>query len=407
MGNGGLGGKHILLGVSGGIAAYKAADLVRRLRDAGAEVRVVMTEAAQRFVTPMTFQALSGQPVRSALWDDAAEAAMGHIELARWADVVLVAPASADCIARLAAGLANDLLATVCLATAAPVVVVPAMNQQMWANAATQANVATLRTRGLGLLGPGSGSQACGEFGAGRMLEPQELVAALAGMTAPGLLQDVAVLVSAGPTYEDIDPVRFIGNRSSGRMGFAMAEAASGQGARVTLVAGPCALSTPAGVARVDVRSASEMRSAVLGAIAGQKIFVSAAAVADFRPKQPAPGKIKKGATELTLELEATEDILAEVALARDRPFVVGFAAESERLREYARGKLEGKRLDLIFANEIGIPGQGFDAERNQLLALWPGGERELPLGGKRALAEDAVALIAERYRARTQEAAR
>jgi len=407
LGNGGLGGKHILLGVSGGIAAYKAADLVRRLRDAGAEVRVVMTEAALRFVTPMTFQALSGQPVRSALWDDAAEAAMGHIELARWADVVLVAPASADCIARLAAGLANDLLATVCLATAAPVVVVPAMNQQMWANAATQANVATLRARGLALLGPGSGSQACGEFGAGRMLEPQELVAALAGMAAPGLLQDIAVLVSAGPTYEDIDPVRFIGNRSSGRMGFAMAEAASGQGARVTLVAGPCALSTPAGVARVDVRSASEMRSAVLGAIAGQKIFVSAAAVADFRPKQPAPGKIKKGATELTLELEATEDILAEVALARDRPFVVGFAAESERLREYARGKLEGKRLDLIFANEIGIPGQGFDAERNQLLALWPGGERELPLGGKRALAEDAVALIAERYRARTQEAAR
>ena len=400
MAKGGLGGKRVLLGVSGGIAAYKAADLVRRLRDAGAEVRVVMTEAACRFVAPLTFQALSGQPVRTALWDDTAEAAMGHIELARWAQTVLVAPASADCLARLAAGMANDLLTTVCLATAAPVFVVPAMNQQMWAHPATQANVDVLRARGVQLLGPGSGSQACGEFGAGRMLEPTEVVAALAAPDGPGLLQDMAVLVSAGPTYEDIDPVRYIGNRSSGRMGFAMAEAAAQQGARVTLVAGPCALETPAGVERHDVRSAAEMRRAVLDAVARQRIFVSAAAVADYRPSRTAPQKIKKSPDALALSLEATEDILAEVAALTPRPFVVGFAAESERLREHARQKLERKRLDLVFANAVGVPGQGFDSERNELLALWPGGERALPLGDKRALAKDAVALIAERYAA-------
>jgi phosphopantothenoylcysteine decarboxylase/phosphopantothenate--cysteine ligase len=402
LAKGGLGGKRILLGVSGGIAAYKAADLVRRLRDAGAEVRVVMTEAAQQFVTPMTFQALSGQPVRTALWDASAEAAMGHIELARWADAVVVAPASADCIARLAAGMANDLLTTLCLATAAPLHVVPAMNQQMWASPATQANVETLRGRGIRLHGPGSGSQACGEFGAGRMLEPTELVAALAGSVAPGTLDDLAVLVSAGPTYEDIDPVRFVGNRSSWRMGFAMAEAASAQGARVTLVAGPCALPTPAGVQRTDVRSAAEMRGAILASVPQQDIFISAAAVADFRPRRAESQKIKKAAaTVLTLELEPTEDILAEVAAAPRRPFLVGFAAETENLREYARRKLEAKRLDLVLANRVGVPGQGFESDRNELLALWPGGERELPPGDKGALAHAAIDLVAERYRAR------
>src|SRR6187402_318647 len=315
--------RRILIGVTGGIAAYKVCELVRRLRDLEAEVRVVMTEGATHFVTPTTFQALSGQPVRVSLWDEAGEAAMGHIELAKWAERVLVAPASADTLARLAHGFADDLLSTVVLATAAPVYIAPAMNQQMWAHPAVQTNIGTLRVRGVEVLGPADGDQACGDIGSGRMLEPHELRDILVASFGEQPLRGRRVLVSAGPTYEDIDPVRFIGNRSSGRMGFAMAEAASAQGARVTLVAGPCALSTPAGVARVDVRSASEMRGAVLGAIAAQQIFVSAAAVADFRPRRIAPGKIKKGAPDvassgLTLELEATEDILAEVASAHD-----------------------------------------------------------------------------------------
>lgn len=391
-----LAGTHVLLGVSGGIAAYKAAELVRRLGDAGAEVRVVLTENAARFVTPLTFQALSGHPVRSSLWDESAEAAMGHIELARWADEVLVAPASADLIARLAHGIANDLLTTLCLATTAPVSVAPAMNQQMWANAATQANVATLRERGMRVFGPASGGQACGEFGAGRLLEAGEIVGELAATRAPRVLAGSRVLVSAGPTYEDIDPVRFIGNRSSGRMGFAVAEAAAQAGAEVALVAGPVALATPTGVRRIDVRSAREMHDAVLAEAVRSDIYIGAAAVGDFRAREVAPRKLKKTGADATLELSLVQnpDILAAVAGLNPRPFVVGFAAETGELEAYARDKLERKQLDLIAANDVG-GGQGFERSDNALLLLWSTGREELARADKRVLARALVARIA------------
>lgn len=390
-----LAGVRVLLGVGGGIAAYKAADLVRRLGDAGAEVRVVLTANAARFVTALTFQALSGHAVRTSLWDESAEAAMGHIELARWAEEILIAPATADLIARLAHGRADDLLSTLCLAAAAPVSVAPAMNQQMWAHAATQANLAVLRQRGVRVFGPGSGSQACGEFGAGRLLEPGQLVAELAAARGPRALDGLKVLVSAGPTFEDIDPVRFIGNRSSGRMGFAVAAAAVESGAAVTLIAGPVALATPPGVERVDVRSAREMRAAVLARAAGSDVFVATAAVGDFRPQQVAAQKLKKaGESVLELSLVQNPDILAEVAALPQRPFLVGFAAETDHVEAYARDKLERKRLDLIAANEVGV-GLGFESADNALLLLWPGGREELPRADKRALARALVARIA------------
>ncbi len=395
-----LAGARVLLGVSAGIAAYKAAEIVRRLRDARAEVRVVLTENAARFVTALTFQALSGHPVRSGLWDESAEAAMGHIELARWADEVLIAPASADLLARLAHGLADDLLTTLCLATTAQVSVAPAMNQQMWAHAATQANLARLRERGVRVFGPGSGAQACGEFGAGRLLEAGEIVAELGVARGPREWAGLQVLISAGPTFEDIDPVRFIGNRSSGRMGFAIAEAAVQAGAAVTLIAGPVALDTPRGVERVDVRSASQMHAAVLARAPAVDVFVSAAAVADYRPATIAEQKLKKGAhPALTLPLVQNPDIVAEVAALPSRPLVVGFAAETERVEEHARGKLERKHLDLIAANRVG-DGLGFEREDNALLLLWPGGREELPAADKRTLARQLLARIAELRRA-------
>lgn len=400
-----LAGVRVLLGVSGGIAAYKGAETVRRLRDAGAEVRVVLTENAARFVTALTFQALSGNPVRSSLWDDSAEAAMGHIELARWADEVLIAPASADLIARLAHGHADDLLTTLCLATTAPLSIAPAMNLHMWAHAATQANLAVLRSRGATVLGPAEGRMAEPESGPGRLLEPPEIVAGLAASRAPRELAGLKFLVSAGPTFEDIDPVRFIGNRSSGRMGFAVAEAAAREGAEVTLVAGPVALATPAGVERIDVRSAREMRDAVLAQAARHDVFVSAAAVGDFRPSAVAPQKLKKsGDGGLELALVQNPDILAEVAALPQRPFVVGFAAETQNVEEYARAKLERKRLDLIAANRVGAD-CGFERDDNALLLLWPGGREELAQADKRALARALVARIAERRAAK--EAAR
>ena len=395
-----LAGQKILLGVSGGIAAYKAAELVRRLRDAGAEVRVVLTENAARFVTALTFQALSGNPVRSSLWDESAEAAMGHIELARWADRIVIAPTSADLIARLAHGFADDLLTTLCLATAAPVAIAPAMNQQMWANAATQANLATLRERGVRVLGPASGSQACGEFGAGRLLEAENIVAELAATQGPRVLDRRRVLISAGPTFEDIDPVRFIGNRSSGRMGFAIAAAAAAHGADVTLVAGPVALATPSGVTRIDVRSAREMREAVLARASDNDVFISAAAVGDYRPQAIAAQKIKRGdGTPLELELVQNPDIVAEVAALPRRPFVVGFAAETEDVERHARAKLEKKGIDLIAANKVG-DGEGFEAEDNALLLIWAGGREALERADKRVLAERLLARIGERMHA-------
>jgi phosphopantothenoylcysteine decarboxylase/phosphopantothenate--cysteine ligase len=389
-----LAGQRIVLGVTGGIAAYKAADLARRLQEAGAEVRVVMTESAARFVAPMTFQALTGHPVRSSLWDEGAEAAMGHIELARWADRILVAPASADAIARLAAGLAGDLLGTLCLASAAPLALAPAMNQQMWAHPATQENLARLRGRGVQVLGPGVGDQACGDVGAGRMLEPLEILMAL---EAPGALAGRRILVSAGPTYEDIDPVRFIGNRSSGKMGFALAAEAARQGAEVTLVAGPVSLPTPPRVTRIDVRRATEMQRAVLAALPGQDAYIGAAAVADFMPAQVAAGKLKKSAGAPALDLVPTPDILAEVAAHPRRPrLVVGFAAETDELEAQALDKLARKRVDMIAANVVG-EGLGFEADDNALAVFTAEGRHDIARQSKPGVARALLALVAAR----------
>ena len=385
---------RVLLGVSGGIAAYKAAELTRRLRDAGADVQVVLTANAARFVTPLTFQALSAHPVRSGLWDETAEAAMGHLELARWAQRIVVAPASADVIARLAHGLADDLLTTLCLASAAPLAIAPAMNLRMWSHAATQANVATLRGRGTVFLGPADGPMAEPESGPGRLLEPSQIVAELAALHGPQALAGTRVLVSAGPTYEDIDPVRFIGNRSSGKMGFAVAQAAVEQGAQVQLVAGPVHLPTPAGVMRTDVRSAREMRDAVMRQIPQCDIFISAAAVGDYRPADIAAHKIKKQGRALQLDLAENPDILAEIGALKKKPFLVGFAAETQEVEKYARGKLERKQLDLIAANRVGA-GSGFDACDNELLLLWPGGREQLERADKRDLARRLVARVA------------
>ncbi len=398
--------RRVLLGVGAGIAAYKSAELVRRLRDAGCEVRVALTARAAEFVGATTFQALSGNPVRVSLWDAEAEAAMGHIELARWADVVVIAPATADLVARLAHGLADDLLTTLVLATSAPLWLAPAMNQAMWAHAATRANVATLQQRGVRLVGPGHGSQACGDIGAGRMAEPAHIIAAILAAASPPAASSAAssglegrrVLITAGPTFEDIDPVRFIGNRSSGRMGFALAAAARDAGADVTLVAGPVALDTPPGVARIDVRSAADMRAAVHAAVAGVDIFIANAAVADYRPREMAPDKLKKDGATRTLELVPTTDILGEIAALPEPPFVVGFAAETRALRENALAKLVRKRLDLVIANPVGAVDSGFEVDRNQALALWHGGEREFAAMPKAALAVALIELIVERF---------
>ena len=401
-----LGGQRILLCVGGGIAAYKALELVRRLRDAGAQVQVAMTAGAQQFVTPLSFQALSGHPARTTLWDSAAEQAMGHLELARWADRVVVAPATADLLARLAHGLADDLVTTLCLATEAPLSVAPAMNHRMWRHPATVANVALLRSRGVQVIGPDDGPLAEGESGPGRLSEPDAIVAGLAGAPAAdrtpatGLLQGLKVVVSAGPTYEDLDPVRYLGNRSSGKMGFAVAASAARQGAQVVLVAGPVQLETPPGVQRVDVRSAAQMREAVAAALPAD-VYIGAAAVADYTPRAFSPDKIKKTGTgeTLALDLVRTPDILAEVARREDAglKLVVGFAAETTNVADYARQKLEAKRLDLIVANRVGVPGAGFESDDNAMTAYWPGGERDFPAAPKVRLADGLVELVAER----------
>ncbi|HXE78803.1 MAG TPA: bifunctional phosphopantothenoylcysteine decarboxylase/phosphopantothenate--cysteine ligase CoaBC [Rhodanobacter sp.] len=393
--------RRILVGVSGGIAAYKSCGLVRRLREAGAEVRVVMTANAAHFVGAATFQALSGQAVRSSLWDAHAEAAMGHIELARWAERVVIAPATADVIARLAHGMADDLLTTLCLATTAPLYLAPAMNRQMWAHAAMQANLAVLRERGVHVLGPAAGDQACGEVGAGRMLEPEALRDALAASFVDEVLRGVRVLVSAGPTYEDLDPVRYLGNRSSGRMGFAVAQAAAEAGAAVTLVAGPVQLPTPAGVVRrIDVRSAGQMHAAVLAAAPQTDIYIGAAAVGDYRPAHTAEHKLKKQADEgITLALVQNPDILAGLAAQEPHPFLVGFAAETDDVADYAQDKLRRKGLDMIAANQVGA-GMGIEVADNALQVFWPGGSQSLPRAAKQELARDLVASIAQRYRA-------
>ncbi|KLD80184.1 phosphopantothenoylcysteine decarboxylase [Xanthomonas hyacinthi DSM 19077] len=413
-----LQGRRVLLCVGGGIAAYKALELVRRLREAGAEVQVAMTAGAQQFVTPLSFQALSAHPTRTSLWDSAAEQAMGHLELARWADRVVVAPATADLLARLAHGLADDLVSTLCLATAAPLTVCPAMNHRMWLHPATLANVATLRQRGASVVGPNDGPLAEGESGPGRLAEPEEIVAALAGGraavahapaaapatvaagTAAGALSGLRLLISAGPTYEDLDPVRYLGNRSSGKMGYALAGVAARQGAAVVLVSGPVQPPTPDGVQRIDVRSAAQMREAVLGALPAD-IYIGTAAVADYTPRQVAAQKIKKSGDVLTLELVRTPDILAEVAAQTQAlKLVVGFAAETHDIERYARGKLNDKHLDLIIANQVGVAGNGFESDHNAATAYWQQGARSFPAVSKAQLAEQLLALIAERLHA-------
>ncbi|CNF12569.1 bifunctional phosphopantothenoylcysteine decarboxylase/phosphopantothenate--cysteine ligase CoaBC [Yersinia nurmii] len=396
----GLSGKHIVLGISGGIAAYKCPELVRRLRDKGADVRVVMTTAAKAFITPLTLQAVSGYPVSDDLLDPAAEAAMGHIELGKWADLVIIAPATADLLARVAAGMANDLLTTLCLATAAPVAAVPAMNQQMYRASATQANLQTLASRGVLLWGPGSGSQACGDIGPGRMLDPLEIVALAENhFSVKQDLQHLHVMVTAGPTREALDPVRFISNHSSGKMGFAIAQAAAQRGAHVTLVAGPVNLPTPAGVTRIDVISALEMQSAVQQAAPYQNIFISCAAVADYRAEQVADEKIKKQGDEITLKMVKNPDIVAGVAaMTKKRPFVVGFAAETQNVEEYARQKLVRKNLDLICANDVSLAEHGFNSDTNALHLFWPNGEKRLPHSDKSLLGQRLIDEIVSRY---------
>lgn len=398
--------QHILLGVTGGIAAYKAAELVRLLRKAGAEVRVVMTQAARAFVQPLTFEALSGYPVRHEWLPSGGGGAMEHIDLARWADAILVAPASADFLARIRVGLADDLLATLCLATEAPIFLAPAMNRVMWEHPATQENVQVLAARGVKLLGPGEGEHACGESGLGRMLEPEELVRELTSLLRrDGGLAGIKVLVSAGPTREPIDPVRFLSNRSSGKMGYAVAEAARDEGARVTLVSGPVELAAPAGVEVLRVETAAEMYQAVIERCADHDIYIGAAAVADYTPVDRHEVKLKKQAEELHLNLRRTPDILRAVASLPRRPFVVGFAAETDRLEEYARSKLETKGVDMIAANWVGdsSPG-GFERDENAFYVCWHGGERYLSLAPKKEIARDLLRLIAERYHAQSPD---
>jgi phosphopantothenoylcysteine decarboxylase / phosphopantothenate---cysteine ligase len=392
---------RVLLGVTGGIAAYKSPEIVRRLVERGCEVQVVMTAGARELVTPLTFQAVSGRRVRTDLWDHEAEAAMGHIELARWADVVLIAPATANFLGTLAAGLASDLLATLCLAATAPLVLAPAMNQAMWVNPAVQANRALLETRGIRFLGPAEGDQACGETGPGRMLEPIDIANALVDI--PGRLRSrslagLKVVITAGPTREPIDPVRYITNRSSGKMGFAVAIAAREAGADVTLVTGPVALATPAGVRRADVETAEQMYAKVHAEIAGADIFIACAAVADYRPQNAARQKIKRTAAEMELPLVRSPDTLASVAALPKPPFTVGFAAETNDVAKHARDKLDKKGLDMIAANQVG-PDCGFERETNALTVLWHGGEIEFGEASKPVLARRLVELIAQRYR--------
>jgi phosphopantothenoylcysteine decarboxylase/phosphopantothenate--cysteine ligase len=393
---------NIVLGITGGIAAYKTPELVRRLRERGADVQIVMTTSAEEFVTPTSLQAVSGRPIRTNLWDKEAEAAMSHIELARWADLVLIAPATAEIMARLAGGGAPDLLTTLCLATEAPIAIAPAMNRVMWGNPAVQANRDILEERGMTILGPDDGSQACGETGAGRMLDPDDIAAAVcdpefAGAVVDGPLAGKTVLVTAGPTREPIDPVRYITNRSSGKMGYAIAAAAHAQGANVTLISGPVTLEEPRGVDVHKVETAEQMYAATHERITGADIFIGAAAVSDYRPADRAEQKIKKTADTMSIDLIRSPDILASVAALDDAPFTVGFAAETEKVRDHALAKLENKKLDMIVANRVGSD-CGFDYDDNAAEALWKGGEKTFGKMPKTELAHELIALVVERY---------
>ncbi len=398
--------KRILLGVTGGIAAYKSAELVRLLRKQGAEVQVVMTKSAMQFISPLTFQALSGNPVHTELLDADVENAMGHISLARWADVLLIAPATANILAKLAHGLADDLLSTLYLAATCPVYVAPAMNQAMWNKVVTQENRQTLHRHGVKVIGPEQGDQACGETGYGRMSEPMAICAQLLANDKPDLLtisqylKGHKILISAGPTCEPLDPVRYLTNRSSGKMGYALATAALKAGAEVTLISGPVALTAPAGVELIKVTTAEEMYQAVMSKVATQTIYIGAAAVADYSPVLSQPEKIKKQADQLTIVLQKNKDILAAVAADTSRPFTVGFAAETHDLETYARDKLTRKNLDMIAANWVGQEQGGFDSEENALQVFWANGDKSFPMTDKTQLAKQLMALIAERIQA-------
>ena len=396
--------KRILLGVTGGIAAYKAAEIIRRLRERGAEVRVVMTDAAKEFITPLTLQAVSGHIVANSMFDPQAEAGMGHIELAKWADLVLVAPATANVISRLTTGMGDELLTTLCLASPAPLAIAPAMNMQMYLHAATQNNLKVLAERGVHIWGPGVGSQACGDVGPGRMLDPMDIVEEVTKFLQPVPQTDLSFLITAGPTREAIDPVRYISNYSSGKMGFALAEAAAAIGAKVTLVAGPVNLPTPKGVKRIDVESALEMQSAVEAEVAQHPIFIGCAAVADYRMAEVAPQKMKKteGQEGLSLQLIKNPDIIAGVAARTDKPFVVGFAAETQDVARYALDKLQRKGMDMIAANDVSRADQGFNADQNALTVFWADGQQNLPLASKQQVAQQLISLIIKRYQHET-----
>ncbi|WP_027707332.1 bifunctional phosphopantothenoylcysteine decarboxylase/phosphopantothenate--cysteine ligase CoaBC [Zooshikella ganghwensis] len=392
--------KKIVLGITGGIAAYKSAELVRRLRDAGAEVRVVMSKGAQAFITPLTFQALSGHPVHTELLSPEAEAGMNHIELARWADLVIIAPATANCLSSLAQGRADDLLSTLCLATEAPLCIAPAMNQQMWQHAATQHNLQCLIDRGVRCFGPAQGFQACGEVGPGRMLEAAEIAQLCAEQFSPKILTGHHVVITAGPTREAIDPVRYISNHSSGKMGFALAQAAVDAGAEVTLISGPVQLVTPRGVKRINVDSAEAMHNAVQEHTSTASIFIGCAAVADYRPEQAASQKLKKDPNNaeqtMTLTLVRNPDIIASVASMQPKPFVVGFAAETQALEQHAKDKLTRKKLDMIIANDVSQTNIGFNSDHNAVTVYNPTQRIALDQNTKQALAKQLISLIHE-----------
>ncbi|PCK09970.1 MAG: bifunctional phosphopantothenoylcysteine decarboxylase/phosphopantothenate--cysteine ligase CoaBC [Alteromonadaceae bacterium] len=392
-----LNSKKILLGITGGIAAYKSAELVRRLSGQGAEVRVVMTEAAQKFITPLTMQALSGNPVSAELLDPAAEAGMGHIELAKWADLILIAPATASFMSKLAVGDASDLLMTLCLATVAPIVIAPAMNQAMWSNVATQANLSTLKNRNVAVLGPASGGQACGDVGFGRMLEPEDIVDGLSSLWAPGALSGKKVVITAGPTREAIDPVRYISNHSSGKMGYALAQAAVEAGASVVLVSGPVSLEVDPNVRLVSVVSALQMHEQAVAEAAGADMFIGAAAVADFRPVDVAAEKIKKGSSDsMSISMVKNPDIIASVAALVSRPFTVGFAAETQNVTQYAKDKLARKGLDMIIANDVSNARIGFNSDSNAVTVIDAQQSQNFDERSKQQLARDLVAYIAQ-----------
>ena len=389
--------RNVLLGVSGGIAAYKSAELIRELQNRGAQVRVIMTHGAQEFITALTLQALSGNPVHTQLLDERAELGMGHIELARWADLLLMAPATADLIARLSAGRADDLLTTVALATAAPLMLAPAMNQQMWKDQATTANINTLRSRGAQIVGPAAGLQACGDVGVGRMEEPAAIADAAAGLFRTGELAGKRVVITAGPTREALDPVRYISNNSSGKMGYALAQAAIDAGAITTVISGPVNLDAPDHAHIVRVQSAEEMLKQCLRLLPECDIFIACAAVADYRPATIEDQKIKKGPQEVTLQLVRTPDIVAAVAASDHRPYTVGFAAETNDMLTYAREKMQRKGLDMIVANDVSDQSIGFNSNENAATVLWHDGEQVLERASKGVIARQIVHLIAQR----------